>query len=255
MRNAPIVLMYHGVDNLNSTHDADNLFVPVNAFQQQMEYLNSSGYRTLSENAYLEWLNGKPLNGKSVLLTFDDGYSSVLRNAAPILARLGMPGICYVCPGILGGRSTWMDQASWHELMDAAELAETVDAGITLGVHGHDHTSMGSLSFTELRKHTSDARTLLEERVGLQAKTLAYPYGLHNPASRQAVSSAGFECAFAIYETAGRWALPRVDINSLDTPRTFRLKLKSIYPTARRVMSVAPPLRRAAHTLMGFAKR
>lgn len=249
------MLMYHGVDNLDSVYDAENLFVSIDAFQHQMEYLKCSGYQILSEDDYLEWLNGKPLDGKSVLLTFDDGYSSILRNAAPILARLGMPGICYVCPGILGGRSTWMDQASWHELMDVAELSETVDAGITLGVHGHDHMSMDSLSFTELRKHTSDARALLKERVGIQAKTLAYPYGLHKPSSRQAVSSAGFECAFAIYETAGRWALPRVDINSLDTPRTFRLKLKSIYPSARRAISVAPPLRRAAHKLVGLAKR
>ncbi|HCG56529.1 MULTISPECIES: polysaccharide deacetylase family protein [Brevibacterium] len=255
MKNAPIVLMYHGIDNVDSAHDAENLFVPVNAFHQQMEYLKRSGYRILSENEYLDWLNGRPLDGKSILLTFDDGYTSVLQNAAPILGKLRMPGICYVCPGLLGGRSTWMEPASWHELMDAAGLTEIANAGLTLGIHGHDHTSMQSLSFQDLTKHTGDARALLEERVGVRAQTLAYPYGQHSPKSRQAVSSAGFECAFAIYETAGRWALPRVDINSVDTPRTFRLKLKSIYPTARRAMSVAPPVRRAAHKLVGLAKR
>lgn len=255
MKNTPIVLMYHGIDKVDSGHDAENLFVPADAFQQQMEYLKSSGYRILSESEYLDWLNGKPLDGKSILLTFDDGYTSVLNNAAPILGKLRMPGICYVCPGLLGGSSTWMEPASRHELMDSAELAELANAGITLGIHGHDHASMASLSFSDLMKHTGDARALLEERVGVRAQTLAYPYGHHSPVSRQAVSSAGFECAFAIYETAGRWALPRVDINSVDTPLTFRLKLKSIYPAARRTMSIAPPLRHAAHKLVGFAKR
>ncbi|AMT95090.1 hypothetical protein A2T55_16370 [Brevibacterium linens] len=255
MRNAPIVLMYHGVGDVDSEHDAENLFVPVQAFQQQMEYLNHSGFKILSEVEYLGWLNGKPLERKSVLLTFDDGYSSILQNAVPILAGLRMTGICYVCPGLLGGQSTWMDKTSRHDLMDVAELSEVVDAGIALGVHSHDHSSMDKLNFTDLKKHTVDARALLEERVGVHAKSFAYPYGNHNPTARQAVSSAGFECAFAIYETSGRWALPRVDINSLDTPRTFRLKLQSIYPTARRALSAAPPLRRAAHRVVGLAKR
>lgn len=103
MRNAPIVLMYHGVGDVDSEHDAENLFVPVQAFQQQMEYLSHSGFKILSELEYLGWLNGKPLERKSVLLTFDDGYLSILQNAVPILAGLRMTGICYVCPGLLGG--------------------------------------------------------------------------------------------------------------------------------------------------------
>lgn len=255
MKNAPLVLMYHGIGALDSTHDAENLFVPVQAFKQQLEYLQRTGHRVLSETEYLDWLNGHPLAGPSVLLTFDDGYVSVLENAVPLLTQLRMPGLCYVCPSLLGGRSTWMEEPSWHELMDAAQLSEVVDAGVSLGIHSSDHTAMDSLGFDELVEHTSDARASLESQVGIRAATFAYPYGYHSPASRQAVSNAGFECAFAIYQTAGRWALPRVDINAVDTPRTFKLKLKSIYPVARRALSVAPPLRRAVHKLVGLAQR
>ncbi|MEW1987582.1 polysaccharide deacetylase family protein [Brevibacterium casei] len=255
MKNAPTVLMYHGVADVDASTDPENLMVPVRAFEHQMTHLLSSGHRILSEAEYLDWLDGRPLSGKSVLITFDDGYESVLHNAVPILTRLGMPAICYVCPGLLGGQSTWMGRPSWHELMDADQLTQVVDSGIALGVHGHDHTAMDALGFDELEAHTSAARDLLEERVGLKARSLAYPYGYHSPTARQAVGSAGFECAFAIYETAGRWALPRVDINAVDTPRTFRLKLRPTYPSARRVLSAAPPLRRAAHKLVGFARR
>ncbi|MCT1550185.1 polysaccharide deacetylase family protein [Brevibacterium casei] len=255
MKNAPTVLMYHGVADVDAAADPENLMVPVSAFEQQMTHLMRSGYRILSEAEYLDWLDGRPLSGRSVLVTFDDGYRSVLRNAVPILTRLGVPAICYVCPGLLGGQSRWMDQPSWHELMDADQLTELVDSGISLGVHGLDHTAMDSLGFDELATHTSAARDLLEQQVGLRARTLAYPYGYHSPTARQAVSSAGFACAFAIYDTAGRWALPRVDINSVDTHRTFGLKLRSIYPAARRTLSVAPPLRRAAHKLVGLARR
>ncbi|MDN5793519.1 MAG: polysaccharide deacetylase family protein [Brevibacterium aurantiacum] len=255
MKNVPLVLMYHGIGNLDPSHDAENLFVSVQAFKQQLEYLQRTGYRVLSETEYLGWLNGHPLTGPSVLLTFDDGYVSVLENAVPLLRQLNMPGICYVCPDLLGGRSTWMEEPSWHELMDTDQLSEVVDAGISLGIHSSDHTAMDSLGFDELVEHTSHARASLEKQMGIRAATFAYPYGYHSPASRQAVSHAGFECAFAIYRTAGRWALPRVDINAVDTPRTFRLKLTSIYPVARRGLSVAPPLRRAVHQFVGLAKR
>lgn len=255
VRKAPVVLMYHGIDEVDAAKDAENLFVPVQAFTAQMEYLQRSGYRVLSESEYLEWLDGRPLDGRSVLLTFDDGYVSIQQHAAPLLARLGMPGICYVCPGLLGGQSTWMAEPSWHDLMDADQLAEIMDAGIALGVHGHDHSPMHSLTLDELEKHTRGAADLLEEKTGARARTLAYPYGYHSASSRQAVSASGLEGAFAIYRNAGRWALPRVDINSLDTPRTFRLKLASLYPTARRALSVAPPVRHALHTLVGRAQR
>jgi len=247
--------MYHGIDQVDAAKDAENLFVPVQAFTEQMEYLQRSGYHVLSESEYLEWLDGRPLKRRSVLLTFDDGYVSIQQHAAPLLARLGMSGVCYVCPGLLGGRSTWMGEPSWHELMDADQLAEIVDAGITLGIHGHDHRAMDSLTFSELEKHTRGAADLLEEQTGVRARTLAYPYGYHSATARQAVSASGLEGAFAIYRSAGRWALPRVDINSVDTPRTFRLKLASVYPTARRALSVTPPVRHALHTLVGRAQR
>lgn len=255
MNRPPVVLMYHGVDDLDSARDPENLFVRVAAFKEQMRLVQRAGYDFVSEDDYIAWLDGRPLRRPSVLLTFDDGYLSVLRHAAPVLSPLGLPAVCYVCPGLLGGRSTWMPQAPWHELMDADQLADLRDAGFSLGVHGHDHTALHMLTLPELQRHTKDAAQLLQQRVGVSARTFAYPYGYHSPAARQAASSAGFDAAFAIYDAAGRWALPRVDVNAVDTPRTFRLKLSSVYPATRRVLSVAPPVRRAVHVMVGRPRR
>lgn len=255
MRHAPLVLMYHGVGDVDAKNDVDNLFIPTHAFAEQMSLLKRAGYRIITEAEYLEWLNGSPLAGPSVLLTFDDGYVEVLRNAAPVLANLRMPAVCFVCPELLGGRSTWMNELSWHELMDAGQLAELVDKGFDLGIHSADHCALDLLDPSALDRHTVGAREQLDATLGIRARSFAYPYGSHCAASRQNVSAAGFEAAFAIYETAGRWALPRVDINSVDTPRTFKLKLNAAYPFVRRALSIAPPLRRAAHRVVGLAKR
>lgn len=255
MNREPVVLMYHGIGDFDSVRDPEHLFIPVHAFTGQMRYLQRTGYHVLSEEEYLEWLDGRPLQRRSVLLTFDDGYVSVLKHAAPLLAGLGIPAVCFVCPGLLGGQSTWMPEPARHELMDVSQLAELVAAGIALGVHGLDHTALEALSPGETDRHARGAAEVLHQRLGVRARTFAYPYGAHSATARQAVSAAGFEAAFAIYNAAGRWALPRVDINAVDTPRTFRLKLNPWYPRARRVVSAAPPVRRAVHTLAGRARR
>ena len=39
------------------------------------------------------WNRGRPLPPRSILLTFDDAYESVLTEAVPVLDRLGIRGV------------------------------------------------------------------------------------------------------------------------------------------------------------------
>lgn len=247
--------MYHGIDTVEPERDRANLFVSPAAFAAQVQFLKRRGYEFLTEGDYLSWLGGAPLRRRAVLLTFDDGYDSVLTEAAPILQAAGVPAVCYVCPGMLGRSSLWMAGAPDHQLMSAEEVRRLPELGITVGGHGHDHTAMDSVAPAELALHTSQARLRLQELMGHQPRTFAYPYGAHDESARQAVRAAGFAAAFAVYDGRGQWALPRVDVNSLDTPRTFALKLSPAYPRIRRAASRAPAVRRAMHTVVGKARR
>jgi hypothetical protein len=46
-----------------------------------------------------------------------------------------------------------------------------------------------------------------------------------------------------------------VDVNALDTPRTFALKTSTLYPRAKAVLDRVPAVRRFAHALVGKARR
>ena len=60
----------------------------------------------------------------------------------------------------------------------------------------------------------------------------------------------------AVYDGAGsRWDLLRSDVNAFDTPRSFALKCRRWYPRARQLADRAPALRRAAHRVVGVARR
>lgn len=198
MSSAPIVLMYHGVDTIDQDRDPEHLFVPLASFKGQLEHLRRHGYQMLSEDDFLQWLDGGRAPARSVLITFDDGYRSVLTNAAPALRAAGAPAVCYVCPGMFGRTSTWMPHAADHPLMTGEEVQSLAEFGIAVGVHGHDHSPMDTLTEDELRLHTADAAREVTELIRQSPKTFAYPYGAHSSTARAAVRSAGFAAAFAV---------------------------------------------------------
>jgi peptidoglycan/xylan/chitin deacetylase (PgdA/CDA1 family) len=188
-------------------------------------------------------------------VTIDDGYTSTLDVAAPILARLGIPAIMYALPGLLGATSRWMPEMPDEPLLDQHGLRELPDRGVTVGLHGLDHLSLAGRSTDELRRQTVEARQRLTELTGRRPETFAYPFGDHDAAARAAVAEAGFDAAFAIYAGNGALAFPRVDVNALDTPRTFRLKTSRVFPRVKAAVDRTPAVRRLAHSVLGKAER
>lgn len=250
----PVVLMYHGIAEVPAADDPANAFVPPAAFAAQLDLLDRLGSTVVDESRYLAILDGAPPPPNPVLLTFDDGYVSTLTEAAPLLAARGMPATCFLSAGLLG-RAPLAGRPEVTRLLGAAEVTELADHGITVGCHGWAHDSMTGMSPAGLGAATVQAGQRLEQLTGRSVRTFAYPYGDHDGPARAAVASAGYQAAFATYSGDGRFAIPRVDVNATDTPRSFRMKLMRVYPLTRRALSVAPRARRLAHRAVGYAER
>jgi peptidoglycan/xylan/chitin deacetylase (PgdA/CDA1 family) len=249
-RCAPLILMYHAVDSKPASEDPDNLFVPVDSFASHLEALERRGLRPITLDAYLDGRYGPG----SVLLTFDDAYVSTLTQAAPLLAARGWPAVVYVSSQTIGRTSHW--NADPHErLLDVDELHELQRVGFTIGAHGRTHSDLRGLPADALRAEVEGCGEDLADLLGRRPRSFAYPFGSHDAAARAAVARAGYEMAFAVHEAAGRFAVPRVDINAVDTARTIAVKLHPAYPFLRRAAGTVPPLRRAAHRVLGYARR
>ncbi|MEO8581245.1 MAG: polysaccharide deacetylase family protein [Patescibacteria group bacterium] len=86
------VLVYHGVI---SKGDASNIII--DDFRNQMVYLKSKGYETITlEDLYGFLKNGKELPEKSFLLTFDDGRKDSYYPVDPILDALGYKAVMFI---------------------------------------------------------------------------------------------------------------------------------------------------------------
>jgi peptidoglycan/xylan/chitin deacetylase (PgdA/CDA1 family) len=104
------VLTYHRIawDALGY-HD---LTVAPRTFRSHLEYMQLRGYRFLSLKEYEEYLAGRrPLDGDSVLLTFDDGYRDNYAAAFLVLRELGIPATVFLCTGPMeSGLALWWDR-------------------------------------------------------------------------------------------------------------------------------------------------
>jgi peptidoglycan/xylan/chitin deacetylase (PgdA/CDA1 family) len=243
--------MYHGIGWRSAGSDPHNLFVLAEDLHQQLSSLLARGWQPVDLQAYL---TGRA-SGRSFLVTFDDGYRSVLDLALPILTQLGVPAVCFVVADHVGGHSSWMPEMPDEPLLDAAGLRSLSAGGVEIGGHGWNHTAMAALDGAALRRDTVDTAAVLAEIIGRPPRAFAYPYGAHDAAAREAVAVAGYQVSFATYHAAGPMAVPRVDVNARDTPRSFRLKTTRIYPWVRRTLGVAPKARSTLHEWVGKAAR
>jgi peptidoglycan/xylan/chitin deacetylase (PgdA/CDA1 family) len=112
-RKRPIVLAFHGVTSEKPgnicNHQGKHLYLP--KFTEMMTYLRDN-YSPVPLDRIVQWLaGGADLPDRAVAVTFDDGYRNVWTNAAPVLARLGIPATLYVVSEFVrDGVMVWTDR-------------------------------------------------------------------------------------------------------------------------------------------------
>jgi N-acetylglucosaminyldiphosphoundecaprenol N-acetyl-beta-D-mannosaminyltransferase len=224
---APRILCYHGV----SPHNEDEWCVTPDQLAAQMAELSRT--RVPVDLAAIQaWLRGEAdLPPRAVAVTFDDGYLDVLQDAAPILARFGVPGAVFVSPALVrGGASAAHPEFQVRRpLMDAAQVREIAAAGWTLGSHGMTHAPLAHLDAARARHEIVDSKTELEFLLGQPVTLLAYPYGTPGTVSAREhalAAEAGYDAAMVaitgtLRRTDDRFALPRAKVLGTDDPHTF----------------------------------
>ena len=99
---------------------------------------------------------------RAVALTFDDGFRSVAREAAPLLRDRGVRATVFCVSGRLGGESDWPSRrpgAGTAQLADADELAALAADGWEVGCHGATHAPLVDADASFLRRELVDAET------------------------------------------------------------------------------------------------
>lgn len=215
-----LILCYHAVSPTWPTP----LAVSPEALERQLRHVLRRGYapRTLSEALGVE--------GRSVVVSFDDAFRSVYELGAPLLRELGIPGTLFVPTDFAAEEApmTWSELGRWqgtpHEselrCMGWREVRELAAAGWEIGSHTASHPKLTELSGERQAAELQRSRAACEEALQRPCATLAYPFGAHDDGVVTAAAAAGYEAAVTLGE---RLLEPRLRFDPL------RLSREGIY--------------------------
>lgn len=204
------VLLYHHV----SSETPPGTSVSPEVFRHHLEYLDSGNFNVLPLSRILHILSrGGSLPDKSVAITFDDTYRSLLDHAVPMLVKKNYPFTVFV--------NTKAVDREYASSLTWGELQKLLDAGGEIGNHSHSHAHLVRLLPGETKQDwlvrvagdIQTAQRRIKEELGIEAEMFAYPYGEHTGELRQLVNSLGY---YGIAQQSGgigpgfdRLAVPR----------------------------------------------
>lgn len=226
------ILAYHSVAPAGSPAFARYRLSPA-AFEEQLRYLRDSGFRSVTLD---EWRRAKqawqPLDGRAVLLTFDDGFRDFAEHAWPLLKRYGFGALVFLVTDHVGGTNAW--DAAYGEaapLLDWDTARRLQREGVAFGSHTATHRFLTALSPAEVVRETARSRATLERELGQPVDAIAYPHGAEDPAVQHLAGATGYTYGLSCRPGRSRLgdpllALHRIEVRGDDTLHDFIARLR-----------------------------
>jgi len=252
-----VVLCYHnlrGRDVSASALPFAPLHVAADEFERHCGFIRDTCHPISLDDWRSARRARRPLPPRAVLVTFDDGYRSIVTIAKPILEACRIPYVVFACTGAMADRSLfWFDAiarqesdaavdvlkgASWTEWQartGSARVAAATDdpsAPLTLadlkalstsslveiGAHTVTHPILARAPLAEQQREIERSRDDLEAWTGRKVRAFAFPNGRprvdYTEGTVTLLERLGFDVAFT---TDSRMA--RADDAPLEMPR------------------------------------
>lgn len=267
------ILSYHEIAEKSQTLDSTYAVSPHN-FEQQMHWLVENGYNFISVEDILKYhKNGKKLPNKAVLITFDDGYSSVYENAFPVLKKYKIPTIIALVGSWLlekekvnfGGkiidRSAFLNKAEIKEmigsgLVEIASHSYALHKGIQGNPQGNMQPAVRTREWIADKKKYEDEKSYtkrvaddllknneyLESYTGQKPRVIVWPYGHYNKKVRQIAEDLGMITGLTLDDGSNTvntplWGLRRILVGHTmsieDLARNMAIRNSNITDDAR----------------------
>lgn len=179
------ILLYH---HIGFSLKESEFYVSPDAFESQMNYLYTHGYRTISVEQLTQAVYfGAQLPSRPILLTFDDGSETVYTEALPIMQKYGFTGTAYIVYNFIGA----------GRFVDRDQIRELYAAGWEIGSHSISHNDLTMYSDKQEDEIVS-SRKRLESYLGIPIFSFAYPFGAYNSDSLRFVKLTGYTSAMGL---------------------------------------------------------
>lgn len=140
-----------------------------------MRELKIKDFQSISLTEYAEFLKGnRSIPKRSVLISFDDGYSDAIDNAVPIMEKYKYKGIFFVI-----GQMVKSERRGGY--CSLADLKKLVVSGHDVQSHTWSHKDLAKIGHWSVwDKELGIVKMFLEGELGIRVHAICYPYGSIN---------------------------------------------------------------------------
>jgi len=227
---APVcpVLLYHKIDRPGPQSLIRGSFTPPRRFARQMTHLQRKGFTFLTAAELVEhFVSHGEFPQRSVAVTFDDGWRDNYVNGFPVLQSLGIRATVFLVAGEVGKvsfRAVTKGEPA-RAYLRREQILEMDRYGIEFGSHTLSHQLLDRIPEAEALAEVTQAKQRIEDLLGKECRTFAYPAGFFNPAVQSIVREAGHAAAFStVYGPRDRVDL--MALNRIEILRRHRLRFQ-----------------------------
>ncbi|MFH1006214.1 MAG: polysaccharide deacetylase family protein [Candidatus Latescibacterota bacterium] len=166
--------------------------------------------------------------GRTIALSFEDGYASVYEQAWPIMEQYGFRGTLFVVAGYVGKENGWGANFGGRRFrhLDWPQLKALAAAGWEIGSHSWSHRDLTALTTEELTRELRESKRSLEDALGVSVDTLSYPFGRYDERVRDAAFAAGYRGGCVYFPLRDdSFSLAQTAVYRMDTMLDFTAKV------------------------------
>jgi peptidoglycan/xylan/chitin deacetylase (PgdA/CDA1 family) len=251
------ILMYHAIANVDESciHPYYRTATSPELFREHIQVLHERGYTTIGLPEVANRVNATGRTQKTVCITFDDGYADFQQHAFPLLEQFGFKATVFLPTAFVGDSPR---QFKERDILTWRAVRELQRAGMRFGSHTVSHPQLRALPYTEIKREISDSRRELEDRLGTEIDSFAYPYAFPEEDTdfkrilRELLEGASYR--YGVCTTVGcagkkadSYFMPRLPINCCDDRDLFEAKLAGAYDWIGTLQLIYKVLKRISH--------
>ena len=172
------------------------------------------------------------------IITFDDGFENLTRNAVPVLEKYKLPFTIFFISNYFGKKPKWEFEGNHPDMneriMTVEQMNNLPESLITIGSHTVSHNKLTSHLEEELIYELEESKKQLEKLNGKTVNVIAFPNGEYNNFIIQKSLAAGYKRVFTIepelaLKTKDEKVTGRISVNGNDWYPEFWLKIHGAY--------------------------
>ncbi len=243
LRSSPglTIIGWHRIDGISQ-----GLSIGVDDFKRHLDEIEEWGAQVLPLERAVADLQAGTLPDRAVVLTFDDGYASVIETAWPLLCERHMPATSFVVSGAWDGkrRYPWDLDEPEHDRLRLSrpdEIADAARSGLDIGSHTVSHPWLPRLDPVDLERELVESRAAVSELIGRPVTSLAYPTGGWDSSVRAAAADAGYTIGITVDRGLNTNRTPQLSLRRSFAPSDaadLRIALDGGYSVLRPLDSV-----------------